>query len=90
MCISRKLRTSEHRQLLINICLALIALYVVFLLGGLATTITTLCGVMSALLHYFFLVFFAWTAIEAVYIYMKFVRVFSKSFCCHSSSCGMG
>lgn len=64
---------------MINICLALIALYVVFLLGGLATTIATLCGVMSALLHYFFLVFFTWTAIEAVYIYMKFVRVFSKS-----------
>ncbi len=74
----RKLRTSEHGQILINLSISLIALYVVFLLAGHVTTVTALCGLVSALVHYFFLVFFAWTAIEAVYLYQKFVRVLSN------------
>ena len=40
------------------------------------TSITILCGVSSALLHYFLLVFFGWTAVEAVWLYIKLVKVF--------------
>lgn len=75
---NRKLRTSEHGKILINLSVALIALYVVFLLGGHVTTVPALCGLVSALVHYVFLVFFAWTAVEAVYLYQKFVRVLSN------------
>ncbi len=74
----RKLRASEHGQILINLSVALIGLYVFFLLGGHVTTVTGLCGLTSALIQYCFLVFFAWTAVEAAYLYQKFVRVLNK------------
>ena len=51
------------------------ALYITFLLGGFVTEIAELCGLVSALLQYFFLVFFAWTAIESVWLYLKLVAV---------------
>ena len=40
------------------------------------TTVPILCGASSALLHYFLLVFFGWTAVEAVWLYLKLVKVF--------------
>ena len=39
------------------------------------TTVPPLCGVVSALLHYFTLAFFAWTAVEAFHLYQKLVTV---------------
>ena len=50
--------------------------YIFFLIGGHVTTIPVLCGISSALLHYFLLVFFGWTAVEAVWLYLKLVKVF--------------
>ena len=38
------------------------------------TTVPPLCGVVAALLQYFMLVFFGWTAVEAVFLYQKLVR----------------
>ena len=49
--------------------------YLFFLIGGHVTTIPVLCGISSALLHYFLLVFFGWTAVEAVWLYLKLVKV---------------
>ena len=49
--------------------------YIFFLIGGHVTTIPILCGISSALLHYFLLVFFGWTAVEAVWLYIKLVKV---------------
>jgi hypothetical protein len=49
--------------------------YLFFLIGGHVTTIPILCGISSALLHYFLLVFFGWTAVEAVWLYLKLVKV---------------
>ena len=40
------------------------------------TFIPILCGISSALLHYFLLVFFGWTAVEAVWLYLKLVKIF--------------
>ena len=73
---NRELRTSIHGQILINLSLALMGVYIFFLIGGHVTSITILCGVSSALLHYFLLVFFGWTAVEAVWLYIKLVKVF--------------
>ena len=40
------------------------------------TLIPALCGISSALLQYFLLVFFAWTSVEAVWLYLKLVKIF--------------
>ena len=39
------------------------------------TGVAVLCGFSAAFLHYFMLVFFAWTAVEAIWFYMKLVKV---------------
>lgn len=59
-----------------NLCLALMGLYVFFLISGNVTSVPALCGVSSALLQYFLLVFFGWTAVEAVWLYLNLVEVF--------------
>ena len=74
----RRLRQKEHGQLLIQLSVSLICLYVIFLVAGLVTSVEILCGVVSALLQYFMLVFLGWTAAEAVYLYCVFVRVMMK------------
>ena len=55
--------------------LSLAGLYICFLVGGHVTTIPVLCGFSAAFLHYFMLVFFAWTAVEALWLYIKLVMV---------------
>ena len=40
------------------------------------TGIPVLCGFSAAFLHYFMLVFFSWTAVEAIWLYIKLVKVF--------------
>ena len=55
--------------------LALAGLYIFFLVGGHVTSIPILCGLSAALLHYFMLVFFAWTAVEAIWLYIKLVKI---------------
>ncbi len=47
-------------------------------MAGHVTSISALCGIVAALLHYFMLVFFGWTAAEAVNLYMKLVVVLGK------------
>ena len=71
----RKLRTSIHGQVLINLSLSLMGLYIFFLTGAHLTYIPVLCGISSALLHYFMLVFFGWTTAEAVLLYVKLVII---------------
>ena len=71
----RKLRDDVSSQLLLNLTVSLIGLYVVFitagniLVYGKSTTTEVLCGINSALIQYFLLVYFGWTAAEAVQIY---------------------
>ena len=64
----RELRRSEHGRILINLSVSLICVYVVFVIAGLVTSVEVLCGLVSALFQYFMLVFFGWTAAEAVYL----------------------
>ena len=53
-------------------------LYIIFLIAGHATGVPALCGIVSALLQYFILVFFSWTAVESVWLYLKLVKVFES------------
>ena len=68
LSVYRELRRSEHGRILINLSVSLICLYVVFVIAGLVTSVEALCGLVSALFQYFMLVFFGWTAAEAVYL----------------------
>lgn len=50
--------------------------YIFFLIGFHVTSIPIVCGIASGLLHYFLLVFFGWTTVEVVWLYLKLVKVF--------------
>ena len=71
----RKLRQSEHGQLLLNLCFGLLGLYLLFIVAIHSTAVTALCMLVSALLQYFFLVSFMAMAVEAIHLYMKLVLV---------------
>ncbi len=58
---------------------ALLGLYISFLVAGFVTKIPELCGIVSALVQYFFLVFFAWTAAESILLYLKLVTVLGSA-----------
>ena len=74
----RRLRSSPHGQLLINLCLALVGLYAMFICAIHSTPIPSLCAVVAALLQYFFLVTFMIMAAEAIDLYMKLVVVLGQ------------
>ena len=78
-CVTRILRRSEHGQVLINMSCALLCLYVVFLAAGYTTPVPAMCGFSAALVHYFMLVYFMWTLAEAVYLYIKLVKVLGNN-----------
>ena len=67
--------------MLLNLCFALLGLYVAFLISTSAERLSettegrNACGFFSALLHYFMLAYFFWTAAEAVFLFMKLVMV---------------
>ena len=75
LLIHRELRTSEHGQLLVNLCFALMGLYITFIFAIHSRTVTGLCAVSAAVLQYFFLVTFLLMAAEAINLYMKLVIV---------------
>ena len=77
-----KLRSSTHGQVLIHLCFSLIGLYVSFLLSSLIgseyekiSARRPLCLTFSALLHYFFLVYFSLTVAQSILLYLKLVKV---------------
>ena len=75
----RKLRTSEHGLLLINLCIALIGLYATFILAIHSTFNVGFCAFIGALLQYFFLATFMIMAAEAINLYMKLVIVLGSN-----------
>ena len=76
---SRKLRSKLYGHMLINSCTALLGFYLSFVAASLKSRVPlsdVICGIFSALLHYFMLVYFFWTAAESVLLYLKLVKVF--------------
>ena len=71
----RKLRISDHGQLLLNLCFALIGLYITFIFAIHSQEVPGLCAVVGAILQYFFLVTFMVMAAEAIHLYMNLVIV---------------
>ena len=74
----RKLRSSVNGQLLVNLCFAMLGLFVVFIISAQKQNgLTTAgCGFFAAVLHYFLLAYFFFTAAEALFLYFKLVKVF--------------
>ncbi|XP_035665991.1 adhesion G protein-coupled receptor L3-like [Branchiostoma floridae] len=66
----------NQRLVLINLCVALLAILVIFLAGINQTASPIGCTVVAALLHYFLLAALVWMAVEAVNIYLAVVVVF--------------
>ena len=64
-----------HAKLLINLCFALVGLYATFIISTVSVPVPVLCGVVSALMHYFFLAVFFWMAAEAILLHRKLVHV---------------
>ena len=78
----RKLHSSTSGKLLINLGVSLLGVYMFFIVGGHIRpygdtyTVDIVCGFSSAILHYFMLAYFGWTAAEAVNLYFTLVKVF--------------
>ncbi|KAI8490097.1 hypothetical protein Bbelb_321670 [Branchiostoma belcheri] len=66
----------NQRLVLINLCVALLAIIIVFLAGINQTTSPIGCTIVAAFLHYFLLSALIWMAMEAVNIYLAAVMVF--------------
>lgn len=67
----------DAHQLLLNMCFALLGLYVVFILSsqGSEKLSVPICAVVGALMHYFLLVTIFAMAAEAVDLFIKLVIV---------------
>ncbi|KAK7120719.1 hypothetical protein R3I94_020644 [Phoxinus phoxinus] len=75
-----KLRKDTPSKILIQLCLALLLLNLVFLLDGwlaLYPDTEGLCISTGFFLHYFLLASFTWMALEAVHMYLALVKVFN-------------
>ncbi|RXN20511.1 adhesion G- coupled receptor G2-like isoform X2 [Labeo rohita] len=75
-----KLRKDIPSKILIQLCLALLLLNLVFLLDAwlaLYPNAVGLCISTAFFLHYFLLASFTWMALEAVHMYIAIVKVFN-------------
>ena len=66
-------------KILVNFCISLLALYLVFMLGVERTSPRITCQIIAALLHYLVLSTFCWTLVQSYNLYQNFVRVFRSS-----------
>ena len=73
--LHRKLHSSDHGQLLLNLCFALLGLYMTFIMAIHSPPVPGLCAAVGALQQYFFLVTFMLMAAEAISLYTKLVVV---------------
>ena len=76
----RKLRSSEHKKVLIHMCFSLLGLYISFFIASLLGKSykpikEPFCIGFSAMVQYFFLVYFSITVAQSVLLYLKLVRV---------------
>lgn len=75
----RKLRRDYPSKILLNLCLALLGLNLVFLLNSWISSfgIYGLCIAVAMTLHYFLLSSFTWMGLGAVNMYLALVKVFN-------------
>ncbi|XP_037084062.1 uncharacterized protein LOC119104459 isoform X2 [Pollicipes pollicipes] len=89
----KKWRRPRGNQIMMHLSAALTGMYISFLGGLAATKYPVACVCLSALLHYFVLAAFGWMAVEAVFQYLRFVRVIGTYIPCFmlkASVCAWG
>lgn len=72
---SRKLRKRSSGQLIINLCLALLGLYISFIVAVHSRHFNILCAIIALVLQYFFLVTFLAMGCESVILYRELVII---------------
>ncbi|XP_026570049.1 adhesion G-protein coupled receptor G2 [Pseudonaja textilis] len=74
-----KIRRDYPSKILIQLCIALLLLNLIFLLDSWIALyeIQNLCISVAAFLHYFLLVSFTWMGLEAFHMYLALVKVFN-------------
>uniref|UniRef100_A0A8C6XXG5 Adhesion G protein-coupled receptor G2 n=1 Tax=Naja naja TaxID=35670 RepID=A0A8C6XXG5_NAJNA len=74
-----KIRRDYPSKILIQLCIALLLLNLIFLLDSWIALyeIQSLCISVAAFLHYFLLVSFTWMGLEAFHMYLALVKVFN-------------
>ncbi|KAK3564416.1 hypothetical protein QTP86_018803 [Hemibagrus guttatus] len=74
-----KLRRDYPSKILINLSVALLGLNMLFLINSWLASFNNygLCIAVAAILHYFFLATFTWMGLEAINMYLAFVKVFN-------------
>ncbi|XP_078374061.1 uncharacterized protein LOC144657585 [Oculina patagonica] len=80
--LSRKLRRLRQNQLLVYLCISLLAAILLFTFGinGITDSDSLdLCKAMAAFLHYFLLSSIVWMSIEAYNLYQDLVKVFDTT-----------
>jgi len=75
----RKSQTTERDVIHVNLCISLLTAEVIFMFGINETSNASICSLIAALLHYFFLASFAWMFMEGYQIYVMLVKVFESS-----------
>ena len=76
MCVYRTLRNRDVTKFHLELCLALLAQLLVFVVGIDRTEEFEVCVVFSVLLHYLTLVAVAWMGAVALLMFQKLVMVF--------------
>ncbi|XP_033111997.1 adhesion G-protein coupled receptor G7-like, partial [Anneissia japonica] len=74
---NRKLRKSEPKKILCNLCGSLLGLYIVFIVGIDRTNNDDQCTAVGALLHYFLLSSIFWMSVQALFMYYLFVKIYN-------------
>ncbi|CAH3182923.1 unnamed protein product, partial [Porites lobata] len=67
----------EQIQIRFNLVVAIAIAQITFLAGIEASALEGLCIFVAGLIHYFYLVAFAWMLFEGVYLYLMVVKVFN-------------
>eukprot|EP00057_Strongylocentrotus_purpuratus_P014697 XP_011669171.1 PREDICTED: G-protein coupled receptor 64-like [Strongylocentrotus purpuratus] len=75
----KKLRSKQPQQILINLCFALLGLYLVFVIGIDRRYPTAGCVVVGFLIHFFLLSSMSWMLVEAINMYLLFVKVLNAT-----------
>ncbi|CAL4091098.1 unnamed protein product, partial [Meganyctiphanes norvegica] len=70
--IRKKMTSKLHT----NMCFCLLMAELILMFGLDYTKNQTICTLVAAFLHFFFLATFTWSALEAFHMYLKIVRVF--------------
>ena len=75
---SRKLRRQQQMKLLMQLSFAWTGALVSFLIGGQLAPFPKACAAFAVFIHYFLLVVFMWTLVQAVFLYISLVKVYAE------------